>query len=80
MSNIQVNGVYEGTVKNIVEFGVFVELVRGTDGLLHISKISRDKQQNLKSHIKVGDKLTVKVISMDPARGRIGLVAPSLEG
>jgi len=53
---------YEGTVKRIVDFGAFVELPDGTDGLLHISKISKDRVQNVSDILSEGQKVTVEIL------------------
>ena len=53
---------YEGEVKRIVDFGAFVELPDGTDGLLHISKISRDRVNKVTDVLSEGDKVTVEII------------------
>ena len=58
----EVGDMYEGTVKRIVDFGAFVELPDGTDGLLHISKISQQRVENVRDVLKEGDKVTVKII------------------
>ncbi len=79
VGDIQVGTIYEGTVKRIAEFGLFVELVPGREGLIHISMISKSKQRDLEHHVKVNDKLTVKVTGYERETGRIRLVAPSLE-
>lgn len=79
IGDIQVGTVYEGIVKRIAEFGLFVELVPGREGLIHISMISKNKQRDLEDHVKVNDKLTVKVAGYERETGRIRLVAPTLE-
>ena len=76
---IEVGSTFSGIVRRITDFGVFVELVPGKDGLLHISKIARDKQRNLDKYCKVGDSLTVKVINYEESTDRIGLIAPDLK-
>jgi len=53
---------YEGTVKRIVDFGAFVELPDGTDGLLHISKISDQKIDKVSDVLSEGDKITVEIL------------------
>ncbi|MDH4944582.1 polyribonucleotide nucleotidyltransferase [Sulfurimonas sp. C5] len=58
----QVGDKYEGTVKRIVDFGAFVELPDGQDGLLHISKISKERVENVRDILNEGDKVTVEII------------------
>ncbi len=70
--------VFEGKIKKIAEFGLFVELVPGKDGLVHISSIARDRQRSLEREFKTGDILKVKVVSVDSESGRVRLIAPEL--
>lgn len=67
---------YQGIVRRIVEFGIFVELVPGQDGLVHISAIPRAEQQRFMERIKPGDVLPVEVIeyAQDTGRIRLGLI------
>ena len=58
----EVGDKYEGTVKRIVDFGAFVELPDGTDGLLHISKISDERVEKVSDVFKEGDKVTVEIL------------------
>ncbi len=53
---------YKGKVKRIVDFGAFVELPDGTDGLLHISKISKERVENVRDVLKEGDEIEVEII------------------
>jgi polyribonucleotide nucleotidyltransferase len=75
----EVGAVYEGTVAKVTDFGAFITLFPGTDGLLHISQIAEERVQNVEDYLKVGDKLTVKVHNID-ARGKLDLIRPELEG
>jgi len=68
----EVNKVYGGTVRRITNFGAFVEILPGTDGLLHISEIDHSHVDRVEDFFKVGDKVEVKVISIDP-EGKIRL-------
>ena len=61
----QVGKVYEGKVRKIMEFGAFVELFPGTDGLLHISQISRKRVRSVSDCFKEGDTVTVSVLEVD---------------
>lgn len=76
---IEPGATYQGTVKRIVDFGIFVELVPGKEGLIHISAIAKSKQKTLDQFVKQNAPLEVKVVSYDNETGRIRLVAPSLE-
>jgi polyribonucleotide nucleotidyltransferase len=61
----QVGQVYEGRVRKIMEFGAFVELFPGTDGLLHISQISKKRVKSVSDCFKEGDTVTVSVLEVD---------------
>jgi len=63
----------EGAVRNVVDFGAFVDIGVGQDGLVHISKLSQDYVNHPKDVIAVGDIVTVWIDSVDLDRGRIGL-------
>jgi len=76
--DIPQGAVFNGIIRRIVEFGMFVELVPGKDGLLHISAIAKDKQKQLGTEFREGDPLEVKVVSHDKDSGRVKLVARSL--
>lgn len=57
---------YLGTVKKIADFGAFVEIIPGTEGLLHVSQIENYRVEKVSDHLKVGDKVRVKVLSVSP--------------
>jgi polyribonucleotide nucleotidyltransferase len=63
---------YSGTVRRITNFGAFVEILPGTDGLLHISEIDNRRIERIEDVFRVGDKVDVKVINIDP-EGKIRL-------
>jgi len=58
----EVGDKYEGVVKKIVDFGAFIELPDGTDGLLHISKISKNRVEKVSDVLTEGDKITVEIL------------------
>ncbi|MBU4024547.1 polyribonucleotide nucleotidyltransferase, partial [bacterium] len=58
----EVGDKYEGTVKKIVDFGAFIELPDGTDGLIHISKISDDRVEKVSDVLKEGEKIAVEIL------------------
>ena len=64
--------IYEGTVTGIKEFGAFVEILPGQDGLCHISELADTRVRSVEDVCKVGDKMWVKCIAIDD-RGRIKL-------
>ncbi|SFV54824.1 Polyribonucleotide nucleotidyltransferase [hydrothermal vent metagenome] len=65
---------YEGVVKRIVDFGAFVELPDGTDGLLHISKISKERVQNVSDVLHEGQKVTVEILEFKGNKISLALV------
>ena len=68
----EIGGLYKGKVERIVDFGAFVNILPGKDGLVHISQISEERVENVEDYMKVGDVVKVKVLDVD-ARGRIKL-------
>jgi len=57
--------IYLGKVVRLVDFGAFVEIFPGTDGLLHISEIAEHRIRQVRDELKEGDQLMVKVIGID---------------
>lgn len=76
--DIEVGGIYLGTVTRIMNFGAFVDIGGGKEGLLHISKISKERVEKVEDVLKVGDKITVKVYEIDH-QGRVNLTRKDLE-
>lgn len=74
---IEVGGIYYGTVTKIMAFGAFVDVGCGKEGLLHISKISNERIKNVEDVLKIGDKVTVKVYEIDE-QGRVNLTMKDL--
>jgi len=68
----EVGRIYDGVVRKIVEFGAFVEIMPGTDGLLHISQISNDRIRRVEDVLHEGDEIKVKVLDVDRS-GKIRL-------
>jgi polyribonucleotide nucleotidyltransferase len=68
----EIGKVYLGTVRRITNFGAFLEILPGTDGLLHISEIDHSHVARVEDFMKLGDKVEVKVIAIDP-EGKIRL-------
>ena len=75
----EVGKIYEGTVARIVDFGAFVTILPGKDGLVHISQISNERVQNVSDYLKEGQQIKVKVLDVDQ-RGRIKLSIKEVEG
>ncbi|NND82861.1 MAG: polyribonucleotide nucleotidyltransferase [Gammaproteobacteria bacterium] len=71
-ADIEVDSVYTGKVVKIMEFGAFVNVLPGKDGLVHISQISDERVENVSDHLSEGDEVTVKVLEVD-RQGRVRL-------
>ena len=70
----EVGEVYEGTVKSIMPYGCFVEILPGKEGLLHISEIAWKRLETVEeAGIKEGDKIKVKLLEIDPKTGKYKL-------
>ncbi|MCX5889505.1 MAG: S1 RNA-binding domain-containing protein, partial [Deltaproteobacteria bacterium] len=68
----EIGKVYHGIVKKIMDFGAFVEIIPGTDGLVHISELAHERVANVTDVLKEGDELDVKVLDVD-RQGKIRL-------
>jgi polyribonucleotide nucleotidyltransferase len=68
----EVGKLYEGTVRKIMEFGAFVEIFPGTDGLVHISELDKERVRAVTDVLSEGDKVLVKCIGIDK-QGKIKL-------
>ena len=71
-SDAEVGVIYNGTVKKIMDFGAFVEILPGKDGLVHISQICEERVENVSDKLSEGDTVKVKVLEID-RQGRIRL-------
>ncbi|HET4436598.1 TPA: 30S ribosomal protein S1 [Streptococcus pneumoniae] len=71
--------VVEGTVKRLTDFGAFVEVLPGIDGLVHVSQISRKRIENPKEALKVGQEVQVKVLEVNADAERVSLSIKALE-
>jgi polyribonucleotide nucleotidyltransferase len=77
-ADVEVGAVYEGTVTKIMNFGAFVTILPGKDGLVHISQISDERVENVTDELAEGDKVKVKVLEVDK-QGRIRLSMKALK-
>ena len=64
--------IYLGTVRKIMDFGAFVEILPGTDGLVHISQLAHHRVKSVSDEVAEGDKIMVKVLEIDK-QGKIRL-------
>lgn len=79
LSNIKEGSVVEGIIKNITDYGIFVDL-GGIDGLLHVTDISWGRIAKPAENFHKGDKITVKVLSFDPEKEKVSLGLKQLTG
>ena len=75
IENYELNKVYKGTVVKIVEFGAFVNILPGKDGLLHISEISNERTENVNDVLEEGQELEVKLIGFDRGKMKLSMKA-----
>ena len=71
----ELNKVYKGKVVKIVEFGAFVNILPGKDGLLHISEISHDRTENVQDVLEEGQEVDVKLIGFDRGKMKLSIKA-----
>ena len=77
-ADVEVGTIYEGRVQKIMDFGAFVNILPGKDGLVHISQISEERVQNVADALSEGQVVTVKVLEVDK-QGRIRLSMKAVE-
>jgi len=75
---VEVGTIYEGKVQKIMDFGAFVNILPGKDGLVHISQISETRVQNVADELSEGQTVKVKVLEVDK-QGRIRLSIKAVE-
>lgn len=71
-ADVEVGRIYQGKVARIVDFGAFVTILPGKDGLVHISQIAEERVEDVNAHMSVGDTVPVKVLEID-RQGRVRL-------
>jgi len=69
---VEVGKIYMGTVRKIMDFGAFVEILPGTDGLVHISQLAHHRVKAVSDEVAEGDQVMVKVLEVDK-QGKIRL-------
>jgi len=77
-ADVEVGMIYEGKVAKLMDFGAFVTIMPGKDGLVHISQISRERVENVADKLREGEVVRVKVLEVDK-QGRIRLSMKALE-
>jgi len=78
-AEVQVGMIYEGKVAKLMDFGAFVTILPGKDGLVHISQISNERVENVSDKLTEGESVRVKVLEVDK-QGRIRLSMKAVEG
>lgn len=73
------NSVITGPITNVTDFGLFVEIEEGIEGLVHVSEISKEKIKSPVGQYKTGDEITAKVINISPKERKIGLSIKKVE-
>ncbi len=79
MNTLEAGATVAGTVRKIADFGAFLEISEGVEGLLHISEVSHRRIDRLDRELRVGEVVQVKILSIDADRGRISLSKKALE-
>ncbi|MBL8862615.1 MAG: S1 RNA-binding domain-containing protein [Planctomycetes bacterium] len=72
-SRFAVDSVVTGKVTRLMDFGAFVELAPGVEGLVHVSALAKDRVRHPKDVVKPGQELTVRIVAVEPGRSRISL-------
>ena len=75
--DIKIDNILEGKVSRIMPFGAFVNLTPGKDGLVHISKLSNRRVENVEDVVQIGDEIMVRVVEIDK-QGKINLTRKGL--
>ena len=77
-AEVEVGKIYHGKVMKIMDFGAFVNVLPGQDGLVHISQICEERVENVTDKLSEGDEVTVKVLEVD-RQGRVKLTMKDIE-
>ena len=78
-SEVEVGAIYQGKVVRLMDFGAFVQILPGKDGLVHISQISEERVERVSDKLKEGDVVRVKVLEVD-RQGRVRLSMRNVDG
>ena len=80
MRSIRSGAVLEGTVSKIMDFGAFVRVAAGIEGLVHISELAHHRVQRVSTVVREGQTVQVKVLTVDPAAQRMSLSIKAVQG
>ena len=78
MADVEIGKVYSGKVKKIMDYGAFVNILPGKDGLVHISQIKEERVDNVRDEMSEGDEVQVKVLDID-GQGRVKLTMKDID-
>ena len=78
MTDIEIGKVYTGKVKKILDYGAFVNIMPGKDGLVHISQIKEERVNSVRDEMAEGDEVQVKVLDID-GQGRVKLTMKDID-
>ncbi len=78
MADVEIGKVYTGKVKKIMDYGAFVNILPGKDGLVHISQIKEERVDNVRDEMSEGDEVQVKVLDID-GQGRVKLTMKDID-
>lgn len=78
VAEVEIGKIYEGVVSRVADFGAFVTILPGRDGLVHVSQIRNERVENVSDHLTVGDRVRVKVLEID-RQGRIRLTMKDVD-
>ena len=78
MADVEIGKVYTGKVKKIMDYGAFVNILPGKDGLVHISQIKQERVNNVRDEMSEGDEVQVKVLDID-GQGRVKLTMKDID-
>ncbi|PAF41813.1 polyribonucleotide nucleotidyltransferase [Helicobacter sp. 11S03491-1] len=66
--------IFEGEVKKVLDFGAFISLPKGGDGLLHVSKITKHREENIREYIREGDRIKCKILGLNKGKIELDLI------
>lgn len=79
IKNYKVGDIVEGEIVNLLDFGAFVRLINGVDGLLHVSQISNEHIEKPSDVLKIGDKIKVEIVDIDEENKKVNLSHKDIE-